>query len=138
MATAGSPGRKTNTGHMSEPGALVVPFVFGRDFNVAEIQILLRQALTRALCATGGGLATPNPFVGATEVLLRQALTRALCACRHGRARRACGSFLPILRFAVHNSKVWDPLLLANEACEDCRNGGVEATSSCRFCASCS
>ena len=36
---------------MAEPGALAVPFVLGRDFNVAEIQVLLRQALTRALRA---------------------------------------------------------------------------------------
>ena len=51
MATAWSPGRYTNTGHMTEPRALVVPFVLGRDFDVAEIQGLLRQALTRALRA---------------------------------------------------------------------------------------
>ena len=44
---------------MAEPDALVVPFVPGRDFYVADIQVLLRQALTRASCATDGGLATP-------------------------------------------------------------------------------
>ena len=58
-------------------GVLVVPFVLGRDFDVAEIHVLLRQALTRALCATGGGLASLDPFVGAAKVLLRQTLTRA-------------------------------------------------------------
>ena len=51
MATAGSPGRYTNTGHMTEPGELVVPFVLARDFDVAELQVLLRQTLTRALRA---------------------------------------------------------------------------------------
>ena len=70
------------------PGALVVPFVLGLYFNVAEIQVLLRQALIRALCATGGGLASPEPSVGAAKVLLRQALTRAL---------RAYSSFLTLL-----------------------------------------
>ena len=73
---AGSPGRYTNTRHIIMPGVLVVPFVLGRDFDVAEIQVLLRQSLTRALCATGGGLASPAPFVGAAKVLLRQTLTR--------------------------------------------------------------
>ena len=77
-----------NTGHMSEPGALVVPFVLGRDFDVAEIHVLLREALTRALCATGGSLASPAPFVGAPKVLLRQTLTRA---------SRAYPSFLALL-----------------------------------------
>ena len=43
--------RNRNTGHMSEPSAFVVPFVLGRDFYVAMIQVLLRQALTRALRA---------------------------------------------------------------------------------------
>ena len=68
------------TGHMLEPAALVVSFVLGRDFHVAEIQALLWQALTRALCAKGEGLATPDPVVAATQALLRQALTRALHA----------------------------------------------------------
>ena len=79
MATA-SLGRKISTGHMREPTALVVSFVLGRDFCVADIQALLWQALTRALCAKGGSLTTPDPVVGATQVLLRQALTRALRA----------------------------------------------------------
>ena len=47
----GSAERNRNTGHMSEPSAFVVPFVLGRDFYVAMIQVLLRQALTRALRA---------------------------------------------------------------------------------------
>ena len=58
MATA-SQGRYKNTWHMAEPSALVVSFVPGRDCYVADIQVLLRQALTRASCATDGGLATP-------------------------------------------------------------------------------
>ena len=46
---------------MSEPGALVVSFVLGHVFYVAEIQVLLRQALTRALCASGGAWQPPRP-----------------------------------------------------------------------------
>ena len=63
---------------MTELGVLVVPFVLGRVFNVAEIQVLLRQALTHAMRALGGGLASPDPFLGAAQVLLRQALILAL------------------------------------------------------------
>ena len=46
---------------MADPGALAVTFELGRDFYVAEIQDLLRQALTRALCATGQGLGNLRP-----------------------------------------------------------------------------
>ena len=48
MANRWRPRAVYNTGHMTEPGALVAPSVLARDFDVAEIQVLLRQALTRA------------------------------------------------------------------------------------------
>ena len=60
-----------NTRHMAEPGTLVASFVLDRDFYVAEIQVLLRRALTRVLCDTGGGLAFSDHFVGAAKVLRR-------------------------------------------------------------------
>ena len=42
------PGRCTNTGHMTVLGVLEFPFVLGRGFDVAEIDVLVWQALTRA------------------------------------------------------------------------------------------
>ena len=47
---------------MTEPGPLVAHFVLGRELNVAEFEVLLRQALTRALCAAGGVLAWCRPM----------------------------------------------------------------------------
>ena len=45
------PGRYTNTGHMTVPRVLEFPFVLGRGFDVAEIEVLVWQAITRASCA---------------------------------------------------------------------------------------
>ena len=42
------PGRYTNTRHMTVPRVLEFPFVLGRGFDVAEIEVLVWQALTRA------------------------------------------------------------------------------------------
>ena len=38
--TAGASGWHTNAGHMTEPGALVAPFLLGRVFRVARIPVL--------------------------------------------------------------------------------------------------
>ena len=51
MANRRPPGRCTNTRHMTAPGVLEFPFVLGRGFDVAEIEVLVWQALTRASCA---------------------------------------------------------------------------------------
>ena len=45
------PGRYTNTGHMTVPRVLEFTFVLGRGFDVAEIEVLVWQAITRASCA---------------------------------------------------------------------------------------
>ena len=48
LKTAGGLGRYTNTGHMTEPGALVVPFVLGRDLSVVEVFAAHRRTYDRS------------------------------------------------------------------------------------------
>ena len=42
------PGRYANTGHMTVPGVLKFSLVLDRGFDVAEIEVLVWQAITRA------------------------------------------------------------------------------------------
>ena len=42
------PEQYTNTGHMTEPTALVVSFVLGRDFSVAEVFAAHRRKYDRS------------------------------------------------------------------------------------------
>ena len=47
----GGPGRCSNTGHMTVLRVIEFPFVLGRGFDIAEIEVLVWQAITRGSCA---------------------------------------------------------------------------------------